>query len=138
VPLTERVQRIIQSAPQPHSEAGWAFTTDGRSALRPETVSAAVTEYSAWLEEHAKVKPFTARDLRRTCETRLAELGVSKDIRAQLLSHGISGVQAKHYDRWAYLPEKREALARWEAYLDGLLDPKRKVLDFAGRKKRRA
>jgi integrase len=94
-----------------------------------------VAEYSAWLEKHVKVKPFLARDLRRTCETRLAELGVSKDIRAQLLSHGISGVQSKHYDRWAYLPEKGEALMRWERYLDGLLDP-RKIIDFEKRRPR--
>jgi hypothetical protein len=33
-------------------------------------------------------------------------MGVSRDIRAQLLSHGISGVQAQHYDRHDYLKEK--------------------------------
>jgi integrase len=127
LPLTKRVREVLDSLPRINSAEGWVFTTDGRSSLRAETVSNAVAEYSAWLEQNAKVKPFSARDLRRTCETRLAELGISKDIRAQLLSHGISGVQAKHYDRYSYLTEKREALGRWEAYLDGLLDPSRKV-----------
>ena len=62
-------------------------------------------------------EPFDLRDVRRTCETMLAGLGISRDIRAQLLSHGISGVQATHYDRHTYLEEKRAALAKWERHL---------------------
>lgn len=53
---------------------------------------------------------FTAGDLRRTVETRLAALKVSKEIRGQLQSHGLGGVQDKHYDRYEYLDEKRDAL----------------------------
>jgi len=60
---------------------------------------------------------FDLRDIRRTCETHLAKIGISLDTRAQLLSHGISGVQAKHYDRYTYEREKRAALSRWEEYL---------------------
>jgi len=60
---------------------------------------------------------FNLRDIRRTCETHLAKIGISQDTRAQLLSHGISGVQAKHYDRYSYEREKRAALVRWEEYL---------------------
>lgn len=62
-------------------------------------------------------EPFDLRDIRRTVETMLAGLGVSRDIRAQLLSHGISGVQAMHYDRHDYLKEKHAALMRWERHL---------------------
>ncbi|MDE2271777.1 MAG: hypothetical protein KGJ94_07315 [Xanthomonadaceae bacterium] len=53
---------------------------------------------------------FTPGDLRRTVETRLAEAGISRDIRARLQSHGLSGVQERHYDRHDYLPETRAAL----------------------------
>ena len=57
-------------------------------------------------------------DIRRTVETRLQALGVSRDVRAQLLSHGRSGgVQAKHYERHDFLKEKAAALALWESYL---------------------
>lgn len=65
-------------------------------------------------------EPFDLRDLRRTCETMLAALGIHKDVRAQLLSHGISGVQAAHYDRHDYLDEKRAALVAWEAKLTAI------------------
>lgn len=63
---------------------------------------------------------FQFSDLRRTVETTLSALGVSKDHRAQLLSHGISGIQARHYDMYDYLAEKRQALAIWEDYLRDL------------------
>lgn len=61
---------------------------------------------------------FDLRDIRRTVETMLASMRVSKDTRAQLLSHGISGIQAAHYDRHDYLDEKRAALLAWEARLE--------------------
>ena len=60
---------------------------------------------------------FDLGDIRRTCETMLAGLGVSKEIRAQLLSHGIGGVQDAHYDRHGYIEEKRGALKLWETKL---------------------
>lgn len=53
---------------------------------------------------------FTVGDLRRSVETRLAAAGVSVEVRAQLQSHGLGGIQARHYDRHDYLNEKREAL----------------------------
>ncbi len=57
-----------------------------------------------------EAEPFTLGDLRRTVETRLAAEGVPMEVRAQLQSHGLSGVQAKHYIRHDYLTEKRAAL----------------------------
>lgn len=60
---------------------------------------------------------FDLRDIRRTVETQLAGLGISRDVRAQLLSHGLSGVQSVHYDRHDYLQEKRAALQTWEQHL---------------------
>lgn len=67
---------------------------------------------------------FSVADLRRTVETRLAELGVHSDVRAQLQSHGLGGVQSRHYDRHDYLREKRDAL---EA-LYRLLAPKEAIV----------
>lgn len=69
--------------------------------------------------------PFNLRDLRRTVETKLASLKVSKDTRAQVLSHGIGGVQDKHYDMHAYTEEKHAALVLWENWLTQLLKKKK-------------
>lgn len=63
--------------------------------------------------------PFTFGALRRTVETRLAAAGVPKQIRGQLQSHGLSGIQDRHYDRHEYLPEKRAALETLNRLLTG-------------------
>lgn len=55
-------------------------------------------------------EPFTPGDLRRTVETRLAAAGISGEIRAHLQSHGLHGVQHKHYNMHDYAAEKRMAL----------------------------
>ena len=52
-------------------------------------------------------------------------MSISRDTRAQLLSHGISGVQAAHYDRHEYIDEKRAALVAWEARLDEITTGKK-------------
>lgn len=72
--------------------------------------------------------PFTLGDLRRTVETRLASAGVSQIVRAHLQSHGLGGVQARHYDRHDYLNEKRAAL---ETLLQILTSAKAKVTPIA-------
>lgn len=61
--------------------------------------------------------PFQLRDLRRTAETHMAAMGISSDVRAQIQSHGLGGIQARHYDRHDYMEEKRAALALWAARL---------------------
>lgn len=65
---------------------------------------------AAMVEAGEASEAFTLGDLRRTVETRLAAAGISEAARAQLQSHGLSGVQQRHYDRHSYLDEKRAAL----------------------------
>lgn len=73
---------------------------------------------------------FTARDLRRTVETRLSAEGVSLEDRSHLQSHGLSGVQNRHYDKHKRINEARAALEK----LRLLLDPPGKVLPFPKRR----
>lgn len=62
---------------------------------------------------------FTPGDLRRTVETRLADAGVSREVRAHLQSHGLGGVQERYYDRNDYLPATRAALETLERLFTG-------------------
>jgi integrase len=103
------------------------FTTNGRTPLRLETVAAEVRAISRAMVAEAQargedVQPFTLRDVRRTCETALAECRISQEIRAQLLSHGRGDRIAATYNKHAYLDEKRHALEVWIDYLDGCLE----------------
>ena len=52
----------------------------------------------------------------------MASLNVTKDVRAQLQSHGLGGVQDRHYDRFHYMPQKTSALLSWQVHLDCLAD----------------
>jgi hypothetical protein len=58
----------------------------------------------------AGITDFQAKRIRSGVETLLASARISTDTRGRLQSHGISGVQARHYDGHDYLSEKREAL----------------------------
>jgi integrase len=73
--------------------------------------------------EKASVPPFTIHDLRRTCATGLQKLGVRLEVTEAVLNHssgtrgGIVGV----YQRHQYADEKREALERWAAHVEGIV-----------------
>jgi len=91
--------------------------------LREETVAALVDDIEVAMQAAGELErgPFSMRDLRRTAETHMAALGISSDVRAQIQSHGLGGIQARHYDRHDYMPEKRAALALWTQRLKGIV-----------------
>jgi len=62
---------------------------------------------------------FQTKRIRSGVETLLASARVSTDTRGRLQSHGISGVQARHYDGHDYMDEKREALETLFNLLEG-------------------
>src|SRR5205823_6614445 len=71
-----------------------------------------------------RAEPPTAHDLRRTFATRMAALGVAKEIRDRLLNHAPErgDIEGAHYNVHDYLPEKRRALAKWDAALSAILN----------------
>lgn len=83
--------------------------------IRLDSLSQGIERYRSATPQ---IKPFTPRDLRRTCKTLMGELGISKDIRDRLQNHALNDVASKHYDRYEYLPEKRRALEAWELKLN--------------------
>ena len=60
---------------------------------------------------------FQLKRVRSGVETLLAANDVSREIRGQLQSHGLTGVQARHYDGYDYMPEKLQALEQLFAVL---------------------
>ncbi|BCG94448.1 tyrosine-type recombinase/integrase [Mesorhizobium sp. 131-2-1] len=62
-------------------------------------------------------------DLRRTCATELAQLGVKQEVTEAILNHKtgkVSGVAAI-YNRYEYQDEKREALKQWASRIQALI-----------------
>lgn len=66
---------------------------------------------SQWAADAAKDIPgFATKRIRSGVETMLAGARISEGDRGRLQSHGITGVQARHYDGHDYMDEKRRAL----------------------------
>lgn len=97
------------------SQPMW-FSADGSTQMSPTSLS----HHAAKIQKKLGMAPFQVRDIRRTVETEMARLGFSKDLRAHLLSHGLGGIQDRHYDRYDRIDEKREALSKWEKHVLGL------------------
>lgn len=75
---------------------------------------------------------FTPGSVRATIETRLAAkpYRVGSDVLAQLLSHGLGGVQARHYQHHDFFDEKLEALEMLHRMVEGRPEPGAQVIPF--------
>lgn len=75
---------------------------------------------AGWAGDAARgIEGFTPKRIRSGIETLLAKLGFSKEDRGRLQSHGISGVQDRHYDGHDYVEEKRRQLHALFRALEG-------------------
>jgi integrase len=72
------------------------------------------------LMENSGTSDWTIHDLRRTFRSLLSRLKVPREVAEVLMNHK-RGILEDIYDRYAYLDEKREALAKVEAHVSRLL-----------------
>ncbi|CAN7320192.1 hypothetical protein [Variovorax paradoxus] len=122
--------RPARSSAQRLESAGvFAVSTDGGKAHIGATI------LSNWAKEAASaISNFQAKRIRSGVETLLASAGISSDIRGRLQSHGIAGVQARHYDGYDYLAEKRKALdALYSLLAQAQKDVTKKTLKPSGK-----
>ena len=103
LPLTPAVKNDLKFI----APAGkFAFSTDGGKTHISNTT------LSSWAKDVVgdHIPGFQAKRLRSGVETALAAAGVAESVRGRLQSHGISGIQATHYDGYEYRNEKLQAL----------------------------
>jgi integrase len=102
IPLThEATVALIECQPR----GIYALSTDGGVTH----VSAATL--SEWSQQAGgEIEKFQTKRIRSGVETLLSSAGISEDHRGRLQSHGINGVQNRHYDGHDYMVEKRNAL----------------------------
>jgi integrase len=70
------------------------------------------------LDKLALVAPWTLHDLRRTFRTNLGRLKVRPDIAERIVNHITARTDMEEtYDLYTYLPEMRETMEKWEAFV---------------------
>jgi integrase len=90
------------------------------------------SQYKRLLDQLSGVTSWRLHDLRRTCVSGMARLGVAPHVADKILNHQsgtISGVAAV-YQRHDFLAERREALERWGAHVSELIggaSPERRI-----------
>jgi hypothetical protein len=88
--------------------------TGGESALSYESLRDHFVEVRAAMLAAGELSQgkvqFSVGLIRASVETNLSREGVGKEHLAQLLSHGVSGIQSASYNHHDFLREKREAL----------------------------
>ena len=124
LPLAPLAREIIASVPRIDGSA-FVFTTSGRVPI------AGWSRIKARIDRvMGDVPAWRIHDLRRTMVTGLAELGVRPDVIELAVNHvsGTRGGIAGVYNRSELLPERRAALERWAAHIEGLVASKLSVV----------
>src|SRR6516165_8165411 len=118
VPLSAQALAILARQPRRNS-SGFVFSDKG---------------FQDWnrckqlLDPRLQIAPWRIHDLRRTCATGMAELGVQPHIIEAVLNHvsghkaGVAGI----YNRARYEGEMRDALTKWADHVEALIVGPRK------------
>jgi integrase len=105
LPLPRQTQDVLDSRPR--------FA--GRDLLFGHGANGFVGWSSAKVDLDKQLRfnrPWSLHDIRRTVETRLAELGIRKEVVNRLMNHA-AGPVTEAYDHYDYRPEKAAALQAW-------------------------
>ena len=107
----------------------YVFSTNGRSPI--QAFSQIKTKLNAAILANRQaddpgaepINNWRWHDLRRTCATGLAKLGIAPHVTEAMLNHRSGAIQgvARVYNRHNYLIEARRATAAWEAHIQHLV-----------------
>jgi integrase len=130
VPLPMQAIAIIEVL-KPNKEG--LYFPNRACADQPAGTTAIRQVVGRFLEDHPEIPHLVPKDTRRTWKTLAGDAGVSKEMRDRIQNHSKkSDVSSRHYDRYDYLAEKREAMAKWAAYLDLVISGEVKELGQRG------
>jgi len=113
IPVLPMAQQILDAAP---SGKHYFLSRWGESHLS----SGAWSKIRRQIQEKSQTADWQLRDLRRTFRSNMARLKVPREVCEVLINHA-PPVLDEIYDRYDRLEEKREALARYEHFLEQLL-----------------
>ncbi|WP_210210329.1 tyrosine-type recombinase/integrase [Altericroceibacterium spongiae] len=130
VPLSTSALEVVAALPK--TSASYVFSTNGTSPLQGfskgnkhirDKMAEIATEEAG---EPVEIEHWTWHDLRRTCATGLARMGIPVRVTEACLNH-VSGTAAgivSVYQRHDYADEKRQALEAWARFVTELVEGK--------------
>lgn len=122
VPLTGEALSVIEAQPV-IDNCDFVFSTNGNTAFSGFSKSKQELDKELSKAMNGKVvPPWVLHDLRRTAKTFMSRAGVQPHISERVLGHVVPGVEGT-YDRYGYVPQKRDALERLAAEIGRILNP---------------
>jgi hypothetical protein len=138
VPLSRLAHEIIAAVPLINADhrhyQDFVFTTTGTGPIkgwskykaRLDRKMLEVMRQEAEAEgrdpQQVELKPWQHRDVRRTTRTLMARIGVSREVAEHCLGHVLSRIE-RTYNRYRYLPEKREAFEKMAEHVQRIVNP---------------
>ena len=121
VPLADAAVDILKNLPR-FADGDFVFTTTAGRV--PVTGFSRVKDRidQMLVDQDTAIENWRVHDLRRTCRTGLARLGVPEIVSERVLNHQSQGL-VKVYNIHEYLDEKRDALARWAQEVQNIVEP---------------
>ena len=120
VPLSDPAWAHVDSLPAwPGNDYYLFSTTDGRKPVSGFSRAKSRLDRGAGrllCDSGGGLRRYRVHDFRVTCETRLANLGINREVRDAVLGHAKPGLQ-KIYNKHDYLDEKRAALDAYAEHL---------------------
>jgi integrase len=115
IPILPLAQSILDERPH----AG-RYYFPGRHNDEDHLTAGALNKLRHEIQAETGTSNWQARDIRRTFRSNMARLKVPREVCEVLINHA-PPVLDEIYDRYDRLEEKREALAKYEAFMVGLL-----------------
>jgi integrase len=119
IPLPQLAVDVLAELIKTHGEGPLFPARNGsKSALIPhQSINQAI---GRWIVSSGAA-PFQTRDIRRTWKSRTHDAGIDRFTRDIIQQHAKHDTGSKNYDRADYLPQMRQAMAKWQAWLDTVL-----------------
>ncbi len=121
VPLADAAVDILESLPR-FTEGDYVFTTTAgrRPVAGFSKIKLRIDQML--VDRDTTIENWWIHDLRRTCRTGMARLGVPEIVSERVLNHQAQGL-TKVYNLHEYLDEKRDALSRWAQEVQNITEP---------------
>lgn len=119
IPLSRHIVPKLKALKEQYGD-GPLFPSDAKGGLL--TSNGVAQALHKWVHsDECPFEPFQPRDLRRTWKSRTHDAGIDRFTRDLIQQHSMNDTGSKNYDRADYLPQMREAMDKWDDWLDRVL-----------------